>query len=345
MKVSTKHFGTLPDGTEVKQFSFETDEALSVKISNFGAAITSIRQPGKYNPPEEITAGFPILEPYRVNDPYFGVTVGRFANRIAKGRFSIGNKEYQLAVNNGPNHLHGGIEAFHKQIWEPSLEEKPGKAILILKYISPDGEEGYPGQLIATVIYTVSDDNSLEIRYEATSDKPTHINLTNHTYFNLGGFKGTVADHHLYLNADQYLQFNNVQIPTGKLLPCQGTPMDFSQPQKLETQKIPEEKELDHCFVLNTARKKNEPAAILYHEASGRRLTIFTTQPGIQVYTSNHLDGTLQGHEGTIYQKHHAICLETQHFPDTPNQSGFPSTLLRPGEIYRETNTWYFDTL
>ncbi len=314
-----------------------------VRITNYGGIITSMEMPGRDGRRQEITAGFDSLAPYLGNHPHFGVIVGRFANRIANGSFTIEGKEYFLPANNGPNHLHGGSGGFHTKLWDHLMETFDDHAVLRLKYNSPHLEAGYPGNLEAEVTYTVSDDNSMEVVFHATTDRATHVNLTGHAYFNLGGFAETIGSHRLMLNADQYLELDDVQIPTGRMLNCRGTNFYFRQPVRLAENKVPAELELDHCFVLNDQRSPDEAAAMLHHEASGRRLRIYTTQPGIQVYTSNSLDGSTRGHGGIAYLKHHAICLETQHFPDTPNHNNFPSTLLKPGNQYHHTTRYVFD--
>lgn len=329
MKTTTTTFGHLPDGREVKLFRFESKKGLIVSITNYGGIITSILSPDRDGTLGEITAGFPDLDSYLRPHPHFGVIVGRFANRIAKGRFSIGEKEYELSLNDPPNHLHGGDGGFHGKLWEYALVENPDSTNLILSYNSPHMEEGYPGNLKAFVVYTLNDENEIIITFLAETDADTHVNLTSHSYFNLGGFKDTIFDHQLMVNAKHHLELDNTQIPTGKMLPCKGSSFDFTSPL-LNKVSHP----MDNCFVLDPEREKEDPSAILYHEGTGRKLTVYSTQPGIQVYTSNFLDGSLTGHNETAYQKHQAICLETQHFPDTPNHENFPSTLLKPGEPY-----------
>lgn len=346
MITSTETFGKLKDGTKVTAYHMETTDGMKVTIINYGAAVTSIVMPDKNGKVEEITAGFPVLDAYLAEHPFFGVTVGRYANRIAKGTFSLNNKKYQLPVNNGNNHLHGGPNGFHRRLWDSSLHSESSKAILTLTYTSKDGEEGYPGNLDVTVIYTVSDDNTIKMDYKAATDAATHVNLTNHAYFNLGGFRNTVHDHELQLAARSYVATNGEQIPTGVLKDCRNTAYDFSSMKPVGTalEELPDG--VDHCFVLNGRDDKGElingkpSSAKLTHPASGRVLEVFTTQPGVQVYTGNVLDGTLTGHGGTQYIRQSAICLETQHFPDSPNQPGFPSTLLVPGQPYEQTTLW-----
>ncbi len=343
MRVSKTHFGELAGGREVYLFGFACKNGLIVKITNYGGIITSIQMPGRDGRKEELTTGFDSLEPYLGDHPNFGVIVGRFANRIANGRFAIDGKEYHLPVNNGPNHLHGGPDGFHSQLWGYTLDTQNDRAVLKLSLTSPHMDAGYPGRLETQVTYTVFDDNRLRMDFHATTDQATHVNLTGHAYFNLGGFSETIEGHQLMLNAHQYLELDDVQIPTGRKRNCRGTAFDFRKPARLSDNRVPHAYEMDHCFVLDEDRGPGTAAAMLCHEASGRRLKVFTTQPGIQVYTSNFLDGSISGHNGISYQKHHAICLETQHFPDAPNQPAFPSTLLRPGETYQHSIQYVFD--
>jgi aldose 1-epimerase len=333
MNVTTNVFGNLPDGREVKIFRFESKNKMVASITNYGGNITSILMPDRTGNLDEITAGFDDLESYVKGHPHFGVITGRFANRIAKGTFRIGNIEYHLPINNAPNHLHGGPAGFHSKLWDYTLIENTTSASLVLKYLSPDLEEGFPGNLLTTVTYTVSDNNSIHIRYEATTDIPTHVNLTNHTYFNLGGFKEKVYDHHLSVESGFFLDNDPTQIPTGKLISCTGTKYDLTREVLLE-KAIDVYGGIDHCFVLYQARNTEKPIASLTHKPTGRKMSVFTTQPSIQVYSGNSLDGSCKGHNGVVYEKHSAVCLETQHYPDSPNHSEFPSTLLNPGEKY-----------
>jgi aldose 1-epimerase len=333
MNVTENVFGHLPDGREVKIFHFETRNKMIVSITNYGGNITSIQMPDRFGKAEEITAGFDDLESYVKGHPHFGVITGRFANRISNGKFRIGNTEYHLPLNDAPNHLHGGPGGFHSKLWDFKVVENATSASLVLNYLSPDLEEGFPGNLMTTVTYTVSDNNDIHIHYQATTDKDTHVNLTNHTYFNLGGFKKKIYDHHISIDSGFFLENNNTQIPTGKLVSCSGTKYDLNKEILLE-KAIETYGGIDHCFVLYQARNAEQPVAILTHKPSGRRLTVFTSQPSIQVYTGNNLDGSCLGHNDTVYEKHSAVCLETQHYPDSPNHLEFPSTLLKPGDKY-----------
>jgi aldose 1-epimerase len=343
MKVTTINWGKLPDGREVKLFRFECNNKMIASITNYGGNITSILLPDRNGNVEEITAGFDNLQSYVDGHPYFGVIAGRVANRINKGEFEIDGVSYHLPINNGPNHLHGGPEGFHTKLWDYQLKEEQGSAILVLSYMSPDMEQGYPGNLAATVTYTVSDNNTIHIRYEATTDKTTHVNLTNHTYFNLGAFHQKVFDHEIMIDSQFFIEVDETQIPTGNFFSCAETPFDLSKGTNLG-KAIETYGGIDHCFVLNTQGDSYYAGAILSHPASGRMLSVFTTQPGIQLYTGNHLDSSNIGHNGVVYEKQSAVCLETQHFPDTPNRPEFPSTLLRPGEKYDYQTRFEFNS-
>jgi len=334
MKVKTSNFGKLPDGRPVNLFTFESAKGFVVKITNYGGIITSIQTPNKLGVKEEISAGFPSLENYINGHPHFGVMVGRYANRIANGRFTLDHREYNLPINNGPNHLHGGNNGFHTKLWDFKLSENKNFASLELTYNSPHLEEGYPGNVKTTITYNLHDTNEIHITFKAVTDEPTHLNLTNHCYFNLGGFKTDVLSHKLTLDAYAYLPVNENLIPTGEIRRWDGTAFDLSKPNTL-SKKIKEiPGGIDHCFALKQPRSLTKPAAKLLHEQSGRWLKVYCTQPGIQVYTGNALDSSIVGHKNTVYHKYSAVCLETQHFPDTPNQPNFPMTLIMPDEEY-----------
>lgn len=338
MKISDTLFGKLEDGRQARLFTMICANGFSLSITNYGATLTSIKMPDRTGKAAEIIAGFPNLEGYLAPHPYFGATVGRFANRITGAKFTINNTEYPLSSAHEFYQLHGGVGGFHSRLWDYSLEEGDGYAVVSLSYLSPHLEDGYPGNLSAEVTYTVYEDNRLEIEFSALTDKTTHVNLTNHAYFNLSGFTEDLISHKLFLNADRYLELDEHQLPTGKYLQVKDTEYDFTSSTPLN----PTETELDFCFVLKP-RSPGEASAFLNHAGSGRKLTLFTTQPGIQVYTSNFLDGSLCGHGGTCYEKHSAVCLETQHFPDSPNKPAFPSTLLKPGEKYHQKTFFFFE--
>jgi aldose 1-epimerase len=339
LKITNTLFGALKDGREARLFTVVCANGFSVSISNFGATLTSVIMPDHTGKKVEIIAGFPTLAGYLASHPYFGATVGRFANRIAGAKFTINNIEYPLSSEHDFYQLHGGVGGFHSRLWDYSIEEGDRYAAVSLSYLSPHLEDGFPGNLSAEVTFIIHEDNRVEIEFSALTDKSTHVNLTNHAYFNLSGFVEDLTSHKLFLDADQYLELDQNQLPTGTYLPVKGTCYDFTSPAILN----PAEAELDYCFVLNPS-SRGGASAILHHIGSGRKMTVFTTQPGIQVYTANFLDGSLCGHGGRYYQKHTAICLETQHFPDCPNQPQFPSTLLNPGEKYHQKTIIVFES-
>jgi aldose 1-epimerase len=352
MSIMKTAFGKTKDGAEVSLFTCTNKNGLVLKVMTYGATVVSIETPDKAGKLANIQLGFPTLDGYLQRHPYFGSTVGRYGNRIAKGKFSIDGKEYTLATNNGPNHLHGGLKGFDAVVWEPTEIKTPsGKVGVAFEYHSKDGEEGYPGNLDVTVMYLLNNDNEMEISYTAKSDKATVVNLTNHCYWNLGGAgSGDILKTQLTLSADKYLPIDAGSIPTGELAPVKGTAMDFTTPHAIgerigELKKEPHQtKGYDHCYVLrNQTGKLGSAAESLAARAkdpvSGRVMEVFTTEPGIQLYCGNFLDGSPGGNG---YKQHEAFCLETQHFPDSPNQSEFPSTLLKPGETYRSTTVHKF---
>lgn len=340
-KIEESSFGLLPDGTGVKLFTLTNASGLVAKISDYGTIITQLHVPDRAGKSADVVLGFDNLEQYLKGHPYFGCTVGRVANRIAKGRFSLDGKTYTLAINNGPNHLHGGLKGFDKAVWK--AEPQTGAAVKFT-YISADGEEGYPGKVDLTVRMELTDRNELRIDYSAVTDKPTPINLTNHSYFNLAG-DGDVLRHELLIAADRYTPKDENSIPTGEIAPVRGTPMDFTQPHPIG-ERFDQLKEqpvgYDHNFVLNSGGKDLALAAKVYEPKSGRVLEVSTTEPGVQLYTSNYLDGTLTGKRGVVYRQHSAFCLETQHFPDSVNHPQFPSVILRPGQTYHQTTVHRF---
>jgi aldose 1-epimerase len=340
-QVRKSSFGKLPDGTAVDIYALENANGLLAKVTNYGTIISELHVPDRHGKSGDVVLGFDNLEQYLKGHPCFGCTVGRVANRIAKGRFTLDGKTYTLAVNNGPNHLHGGLEGFDKKVWK--AEPQSGAAVRFT-YTSPDGEEGYPGTLAAAVTMTLTDDNELRLDYRATTDKPTPVNLTNHSYFNLAG-DGDALRHELMIAADYYTPSDSTLIPTGEIKPVKGTPMDFTRPQAIgalfsQLQSVPPG--YDHNFVLNGGGKGLALAARVYEPESGRVMEVHTTEPGVQLYTANFLDGSLTGKGGVVYQQHAAFCLETQHFPDAVNQPRFPSVILRPGQIYRQTTVFKF---
>ena len=332
-------FGKTADGEAVDIYTLVNRKGLKAKLTTYGAMLTELHVPDRHGKLADVVLGFDSLEGYLKGHPYFGCTTGRYANRIARGEFMLHGNKYKLAANNGPNHLHGGVKGFDKRVWK--AEVLPGHRGPAVKftYRSPDGEEGYPGNLDVAVTYTLSDDNELIIEYLAKTDKATVVNLTNHSYFNLAGAgNGEALDHKLAINANRYTVVDDGSIPTGELRAVAGTEMDFRVGKDLRrdfAKLTGTPGGYDHNYVLN----QNKPgelvlAAELQESSSGRLMKIFTTEPGIQLYTGNYLDGTVTGKGGKVYRKNYAVCLETQHLPDSPNQPTFPTTELFPGAVY-----------
>ena len=332
--MTRKHFGIAPAGEDVYVYTFANKNGVEVSITNFGGAITSIKAPDRNGVFADVVLGYDTLDDYVKNPRYLGALIGRYANRIAGGKFSLNGVEYQLAQNNGANHLHGGNKGFDKRVWN-SAEIESG---LILEYFSKDGEENYPGDLDVAVTYSLNDQNELRIEYRANTDKDTIVNLTNHSYFNLAGH-GTILDHELTLNADSFTPVSEDLIPTGEISAVAGTPMDF------RTGRMIAPGGYEHNFVLNDWKHGSlRSVARLRERVSGRVMEVLTTQPGIQFYSGNFLDGSLIGKGGVAYEKYAALCLETQHYPDAPNHPNFPATVLRPGETYSELTVYKFTT-
>ena len=332
-------------GTDsVFQYTLTNKNGMVVKILNYGGTVTDIITPDKNGKMGDVILGYDSLSGYlQTGNPYFGCLVGRYGNRIANAKFSLDGKEYALAANNGPNTLHGGLKGFDKVIWIVKLFNDSS---LLLSYSSKDGEEGYPGNLSVDVMYSLSNDNELRIDYAAVTDKATPVNLTNHSYFNLSaGADSTILDHELMLKADKYTPVNKTLIPTGKIDDVKGTPMDFTTSKKIGKDIAGVTGGYDHNWVINRSGNDLELIGSVYHAGSGRYMEVFTTQPGIQFYTGNFLDGRLKHtRNGMKYVKHAALCLETQHFPDSPNQPSFPNTILKPGETFHETTVYKFST-
>jgi len=344
MKVES--FGKLPSGEEVRLFTLTNKNGMEARIMNYGGAIVSLKTPDRNGQLADVVLGFDSLDGYLKGSPYFGALVGRYGNRIAGGKFVLNGETYTLPVNNGPNSLHGGLKGFDKVLW--SAEQGEGQS-LVLKYVSADGEEGYPGELSATVTYTLTDDNELKIDYEAATTKPTVVNLTNHSYFNLkDGGASTILDHELTLMADRTTPVDEGLIPTGELRPVEGTPFDFRTSTPIGARIDAGDEQIkfgggyDHNFVLNRSGEGLAPAARVYEPTTGRVMEVSTTEPAVQFYTGNFLDGTLTGKGGVTYARRSALCLETQHYPDSPNKPDFPSTTLNPGETYRSTTVYKF---
>jgi len=336
-------FGTVGNDS-IYQFKLQNAKGTEVFIMNYGGTITNLLVADKNGQKGDVVLGFDSLSGFlQKGNPYFGALIGRYGNRIANGKFTLDGKTYALATNNNGNHLHGGIKGFDKVVWNV---DAASDSALHLSYNSKDGEEGYPGNLQVKVVYSLDNDNALKIDYTASIDKACPINLTNHTYFNLSAGKdSTILDHELMIDADRYTAVNDKLIPTGQLPSVKNTPMDFTKAKRIGNDIDKVKGGFDHNWVLNKKDESLSLIATLYHPASGRFMEVYTTQPGVQFYTGNFLDGTLTGGKnGAKYVQHSGLCLETQHFPDSPNQPSFPSTVLKPGETYHQVTVYKFST-
>lgn len=348
MSISEQTFGATADGTSITRYTLTNGHGLEASIMTYGGILISLRTPDRNGTLADVTLGFDTFAPYLTDHPYFGALIGRYGNRIAAGTFRLDSKIYELARNNGPNHLHGGIKGFDKVIWQARPEESSGAARLTLTYRSRDGEEGYPGNLSVTVVYSLTDQNELRIDYTALTDQTTIVNLTNHTYFNLAVDRD-ILGHELQLFAGQFLPIDATSIPLGEYRKVEGTPMDFREPTAIGTQIHAKDEQLqhasggyDHTWVLDQTGSEMAHTARVYEPTSGRVMDVYTTQPGVQFYSGNMLDGSIRGKGDRVYAKHAGFCLETQHFPDSPNQPRFPSTVLRPGETYEQSTIYQF---
>jgi len=339
-------FGKLDDGTSVDQFTLTNSSGSIARIITYGATVTQLWVPDRAGKSGDVVLGFDQFESYVRNPAWFGSLVGRVANRIAKGRFTLDGKQYSLEINDPPNNLHSGLKDLSRVVWKAEPVRVAHGAAVRFTYLSPDGDGGFPGNLNISVTYTLTDANELKIDYSARTDKATPVNLTHHSYFNLGGAADILHDI-VYLNADYYTPVDSTLIPTGEIAPVKGTPLDFTRPTVIGA-RIAEMKGnpggYDHNFVLNGEAGKLKLAAQVLDPVSGRQLEMWTTEPGVQFYTGNSLDGSLVGKGGVHYQKHAGLCLEAQHFPDSVNQPRFPSTILRPGAVYRQETIYKFST-
>lgn len=339
--VSEKPFGQI-NGDTITQYTITNPQGMQVSIINYGGTVTNLLVPGRDHELGDVVLGFDSLSGYlQKANPYFGCLVGRYGNRIAKGKFILDGQAYQLTLNDHGNTLHGGVQGLDKVIWQAS---KPaGDSSLKLTYTSKDGDQGFPGNLVIEVVYTLSSDNALQIAYSATTDKATPVNLTNHCYFNLSaGKQNTILDHEVMLQAEKFTAVDSLLIPTGQLPDVKGTPMDFTTPKKIGAELAAVKGGYDHNWVLKRKGKDLEKIATAYDASSGRFMEVFTTEPGLQFYTGNFLDGTLKGKQQQKYQQHAGFCMETQHFPDAPNQPSFPNTIVKPGESYRSLTYYRF---
>ena len=335
-------FGTTIEGIDIDKYKLSNRQGMEISIINYGGIITSWTAKDKNGVYEDIVLGYNVLSEYEKETPYFGAIIGRYGNRIAKGKFSIEGKEYTLAVNNGENHLHGGVKGFDKVVWDAQTRSTNSSASLILTYLSKDMEEGYPGNLEVEVVYTLNNQDELSVTYKATTDKTTVINLTQHSYFNLSAnFNNTILNHELILNSDSFLPVDNTLIPTGEFRDVTNTPFDFRTSKTIGQHINEEDLQLkngfgyDHCWVLNEQDKGVRFVASAFEPQSRRYLEIFSDEPGIQFYSGNFLDGTLPSKNNGSYEFRSGFCLETQHFPDSPNHKNFPSVILRPEEEYK----------
>ncbi len=348
LSVKKESFGKTPDGVEIDQYILTNANGMTAKIITYGAILTELDVPDRDGKLGDVVLGFDNLKDYLERNPHFGATTGRVANRIAKGKFTLDGKEYTLAINNGPNSLHGGLKGFDKKVWKAGAKPTPNGAAVELNYVSKDGEEGYPGNLTVVVIYTLTNDNALRIDYTATTDKATPVNLTNHSYFNLAGPKsGDILGHELMIAAEKYTPTDDTQIPTGEIKPVKDTPLNFTTPRRIGD-RIDQLKSspgggYDHNFVLNSGGKEEPGFAVRVSEPNtGRIMEMYTTEPAVQLYTGNYLDGKLTGRGGVVYKKHAGFCLEAQHFPDSVHHENFPSIILKPGETYHQTTIYKF---
>jgi aldose 1-epimerase len=347
--VKTETYGQLKDGTSVNLYTLTNQAGMEVKITEYGGIIVSVKVPDRDGILGDVVLGYDSLAAYLDGNPFFGCLVGRYANRIAGGKFTLDGQTYQLAQNNGANHLHGGLRGFDKVIWKGAIVGDGTDPALKLHYLSKDGEENYPGNLDVTVVYTLTEDNRLSIDYRAVTDKKTIVNLSNHTYFNLRN-SGDILSHQLLINADYFTPIDSSLIPTGELRPVNGTPFDFRQLTEIGTRINSEDQQIkngmgyDHNFVVNKNSDSLSLVAQVFEPETGRLMEVYSTEPGVQFYSGNFLNGSNIGKNGTVYNYRSGFCLETQHFPDSPNKENFPSTVLEPGEKYHQLTVFRFST-
>jgi aldose 1-epimerase len=347
--ITKKPYGRMPDGTAVDIYTLTNKNGLEATITTYGGIVVTLKVPDRDGKLGDIVLGRPSLDDYIKDSPFFGALIGRYGNRIAKGKFTLDGKTYTLAVNDGPNHLHGGVKGFDKVVWQAKPKDTPEGPALELTYVSKDGEEGYPGTLTATATYTLTNANELKVDYVATTDKATVVNLTNHSYFNLDGDGSpSILDEDLQLMASRFTPIDKTSIPLGELRPVAGTPFDFLKPHKIgerinaDDEQIRNGQGYDHNFVVDGTAGQLRPAAKAFSAKTGRLMEILTTEPGVQFYSGNFLTARLIGKNGQPYAKRSGFCLETQHFPDSPNEPSFPSTELKPGQTYKSTTVHRF---
>lgn len=350
IKIMKEFFGKTKDGVAVDCYTLMNHNGVALKVINYGATVISLKVPDQNGKLEDVVLGFDNLADYETKSPYFGCVVGRYGNRIAKGRFTLDGAAYHLATNNGPNALHGGLKGFDKAVWQVKPMQTVDGPAVALTYVSKDGEEGYPGNLSVKVVYTLTDRNEVKIDYTATTDKDTIINLTNHSYFNLAGQgKGDILGHEMQINASHFTPVDATLIPTGELRPVKGTPFDFTEPTAIGARIHQDDEQLkfgngyDHNWVLDKDGALSLAARVV-EPKSGRIMEVCTTEPGVQFYCGNFLDGTLTGKGGEVYKFRYGFCLETQHYPDSPNHPNFPPAVLRPDQSYQTTTIYRFST-
>lgn len=345
MDIKKEIYGTAPDGKQVDLYTLTNANGLRTSIMTFGGVITELHVPDRNGKFADVELGCATFEQYLTDSPHFGSLIGRFGNRIGKAKFTLNGVKYKLAANNGRNHLHGGKVGYDKVVWDAEPIESPDGPALKLTYLSKDMEEGYPGNLSVTVTYTLTNDDGLSILYEAETDKPTIVNLTNHSYFNLAGHdSGDILGHEMMINAKHYTPVDNELIPTGEIAPVKDTPMDFTVPVPIGARIDKTKGGYDHNFVLSSFSSTPALAASVYEPVTGRVMDVYTTEPGIQFYSGNFLRGGAAQKDGAHYNKHNAFCLETQHFPDSPNKPQFPTVVLNPGQKYKQLTIYKFST-
>ncbi len=348
-RIKSEPFGKAPDGTPVELFTLKNLNGVTAQITNFGGIITTLNVPDKDGNFEDVVLGFYTLEEYIKKSPHFGCLVGRFGNRIAGGKFTLDGVEYQMAINNGPNHLHGGVVGFDKKVWTPEMLTEENGSALKLTYLSPDGEENYPGNLNVEAVYRLNDDNELILTFIATTDKKTVLNLTHHSYFNLKGHgNGDILDHEIQFNSAEFVAIDSTSIPLGPLMNVSNTPFNFLQPKPIGQDIEADDEQIrngggyDHSFVVDGYNEELKLACTVRERTSGRIMEVWTTEPAVQFYTGNFLDGSIKGKDGKVYNKRYGFCLEAQHYPDSPNHPEYPTTVLDPGEVYDQTTIYKF---
>ena len=346
-QISNTPFGKTPDGTRVDLYTLRNSKGVEATICSYGGIVTTLKVPDKNGKFGDVVLGYDTLAEYIKETPYFGCLVGRYGNRIAKGKFTLNGKTYKLAVNNGPNALHGGLKGFDKVVWQAKAYLTANGPSLELAYLSKDGEEGYPGNLSVKAVYTLTEDNGLRLDYTATTDKDTVVNLTQHSYFNLAG-KGDILSHVVYLNSEKFTPVDSTLVPTGELRPVDGTPFDFRQPTAIGARVNQTDEQIkfgggyDHNWVINKPMGELGLQARVTEPITGRVLEVLSTEPGLQFYCGNFLDGKLKGKGGWVYRHRNGFCMEPQHYPDSPNQPNFPSVVLKPGQVYKNTIIYRF---